>query len=101
MILEVAILNIFPEKTVEFEASFKISQSIISSMSGYRGHQLQKCLETDGRYILLVNWEKLEDHTIGFRESPEYQQWKNQLHHFYSPFPVVEHYTLKYEQKIQ
>ena len=46
MILEVAILNIIPEKTVEFEASFEISQSIISSMKGYRGHQLQKCLET-------------------------------------------------------
>ncbi len=101
MILEVAILNIFPDKTIEFEASFEISQSIISSMKGYRGHQLQKCLETSGRYILLVNWEKLEDHTIGFRESPEYQQWKDQLHHFYFPFPVVEHYTLKYEQKIE
>ena len=48
MILEVAILNIIPEKTVEFEASFEISQSIISSMNGYRGHQLQKCLETRG-----------------------------------------------------
>ncbi len=101
MILEVAILNIFPDKTIEFEASFEISQSIISSMKGYRGHQLQKCLETSGRYILLVNWDKLEDHTIGFRQSPEYQQWKDQLHHFYSPFPTVEHYSLKFEQKIE
>jgi heme-degrading monooxygenase HmoA len=100
MILEVAILNIFPEKTLEFEASFEISQSIISSMKGYCGHQLQRSLENQSRYILLVNWEKLEDHTVGFRESPEYQQWKNQLHHFYSPFPEVEHFTLKYEQKI-
>ena len=77
MILEVAILNIFPDKTIEFEASFEISQSIISSMKGYRGHQLQKCLETSGRYILLVKWDKLEDHIIGFRQSPEYQQWKD------------------------
>jgi heme-degrading monooxygenase HmoA len=100
MILEVAILNIFPEKTLEFEASFEISQSIISSMKGYCGHQLQRSLENQSRYILLVHWEKLEDHTVGFRESPEYQQWKNQLHHFYSPFPEVEHFTLKYEQKI-
>ena len=96
MILEVATLNVIPEKTDEFEAGFESAQEIISSMKGYIGHQLHKCLEIPNRYILLVKWEKLEDHTIGFRESPDYQQWKKLLHHYYSPFPVVEHYTLKY-----
>jgi heme-degrading monooxygenase HmoA len=97
MILEVAILNVLPEKTPEFEASFEKSAEIISSMKGWLGHQLQQCLEVPNRYILLVKWENLEDHTIGFRHSKEYQTWKNNLHHFYSPFPIVEHYYLKYE----
>jgi len=48
------------------------------------------------RYILLVNWERLEDHTEGFRGSEEYQEWKKLLHHFYDPFPTVEHYESVY-----
>ena len=94
MILEVAILDVKPDQNEEFECAFKKAQSIISSMPGYINHQLQKCLEQESRYILLVNWEKLEDHTQGFRKSPEYQSWKALLHHFYDPFPEVEHYSL-------
>ncbi|MFD1215629.1 MULTISPECIES: antibiotic biosynthesis monooxygenase family protein [Microbulbifer] len=93
MILEVAVLDVKPGLTQEFEAAFAKAQKIISSMSGYISHQLQKCLEKENRYILLVNWGKLEDHTEGFRKSPEYQEWKALLHHFYDPFPEVEHYT--------
>ena len=94
MILEVAILEVLTDKTTEFEASFKIARKIISSMDGFIGLELQKCLETTNRYLLLVRWETLEDHTIGFRKSPQYAEWKNLLHHFYSPFPTVEHYKL-------
>ncbi len=97
MILEVAILNVIPEKTAEFEASFRDSSEIISSAKGWQGHELQQCLEYPNRYILLVKWANLEDHTIGFRGSPAYVEWKKNLHHYYSPFPVVEHYCLKYE----
>ena len=93
MILEVAILNVIPGRDAEFEAVFRSAQRIISSMRGYRSHELRRCLEAGNRYILLVNWDKLEDHTIGFRGSPGYQKWKQMLHHFYDPFPVVEHYT--------
>lgn len=92
MILEAAILDVVPEKTQAFEASFLLAQEIISSRKGYLGHQLQKCMETPNRYLLLVEWESLEDHTIGFRQSEEYQQWKQLLHHYYDPFPQVEHY---------
>jgi heme-degrading monooxygenase HmoA len=92
MILEVAILDIKPEQETEFKSAFEKAQSIISGKNGYVSHQLQRCIETPGRYILLVNWESLDDHTIGFRESPEYQQWRALLHHFYDPFPTVEHY---------
>ncbi len=93
MILEVAILNIKEGLLADFETNFKTAEAIISSMKGYISHQLKKCIEEDNKYILLVNWEKLEDHEIGFRKSEAYQEWKSLLHHFYDPFPVVEHYV--------
>lgn len=91
-ILEIAHLDVKPNETVAFESAFAEAQCIIASMPGYRWHQLQRCIENDHRYVLLVSWERLEDHTEGFRSSAEYQQWKSLLHHFYDPFPVVEHY---------
>ncbi len=92
MILEVAILNVKSGLSAEFEVNFKKAEGIISSMKGYISHQLKKCIEEADKYILLVNWETLEDHEIGFRQSEEYQEWKALLHHFYEPFPIVEHY---------
>lgn len=94
MILEVAILDVKPGLQKDFEESFIEAQKIISQCEGYLSHQLQFCLEKSNRYILLVNWRTLEDHTEGFRESEEYQQWKELLHHFYDPFPEVEHYRV-------
>ena len=85
-------LNIKPNTNREFEASFQQAELIITEMPGYISHSLQKCLEVDNQYLLLVCWENLEDHTIGFRQSKQYQTWKKLLHHFYDPFPIVEHY---------
>lgn len=62
-------------------------------MKGYKEHELQKCLEEDNKYLLLVRWETVEDHTIGFRESNQYIEWKALLHHYYDPFPTVEHFV--------
>lgn len=92
MILEVAILNITPDKNMDFEAAFAKAAPIIQSMKGYISHELQHCIENKNRYILLVRWETLDDHVVGFRQSVKYQEWKELLHHFYEPFPVVEHY---------
>lgn len=92
MILEVAILDVKPGQEAAFEKAFGQAQSIISAMQGYVSHQLQRCLEKPSRYILLVNWETLAAHTEGFRGSAEYLEWKALLHHFYDPFPAVEHY---------
>jgi heme-degrading monooxygenase HmoA len=92
MILEVAVLDVISGKESAFEGAFKQASSIISEMHGYVSHQIRRCLERPNRYILLVEWETLEDHTVGFRGSPEYQRWKELLHHFYDPFPTVEHY---------
>lgn len=96
MILEAAILNVKPEQSTEFEAAFAEASPLIASMRGYIRHELQRCLETADRYLLLVWWETLEDHTVGFRQSAEYQAWRKLLHHFYEPFPIVEHYTKTY-----
>ncbi|TWO33396.1 antibiotic biosynthesis monooxygenase [Seonamhaeicola sediminis] len=92
MILEVAILNIKEGLSENFEGDFKKAEPIISSMKGYISHKLKKCVEQNDKYILLVNWKTIEDHEIGFRQSKEYQEWKALLHHYYDPFPIVEHY---------
>jgi heme-degrading monooxygenase HmoA len=93
MILEVATLNMKPGKELEFEETFHQAQKIISSMDGYVSHNLHKCIENSHRYILLVKWGKIEDHIEGFRKSKQYLEWSEMLHHFYDPFPIVEHYT--------
>jgi thioesterase domain-containing protein len=64
----------------------------VRSFVAIANNVLQKCIEIRDRYLLLVYWNTLEDHTIGFRQSEQYQTWKQLLHHFYEPFPVVEHY---------
>jgi heme-degrading monooxygenase HmoA len=92
-VLEVAILDVRPGQSSEFESAFGRAEAIIASAKGHISHELRRCLETPDRYILLVRWESLEDHTEGFRGSLQYQEWKRRLHHYYDPFPKVEHYA--------
>ena len=92
MILEIAILSIKKGLSNDFENAFAQAESLISRQVGYLSHELKKCVEQNDKYLLQVRWERIEDHTIGFRRSEEYQQWKRILHHFYDPFPIVEHY---------
>jgi heme-degrading monooxygenase HmoA len=92
MILEAAQLQVRPGQSEAFEAAFPEAQAIISSMPGYRSHELQRCVEREGHYLLLVQWDSVKDHEEGFRKSPQYQQWRKLLHHFYDPFPTVLHY---------
>jgi heme-degrading monooxygenase HmoA len=91
-ILELAVLNVRAGSGADFESAFAMAASIISASPGYISHELRRCVETRDRYLLLVRWRSLEDHTVGFRGSPAYQDWKALLHHFYDPFPMVEHY---------
>ncbi|WP_059173378.1 antibiotic biosynthesis monooxygenase [Bacillus sp. FJAT-27445] len=94
MIVEAVMLQVKRGMESEYEEAFRRASKIISSMKGYISHELQRCLETQGKYLLLVQWETLEDHTVGFRHSSEYQEWKKELHHFYDPFPTVEHFEM-------
>ncbi len=92
MITEIAFLKIRPGHSAEFENAFTEAQPIIESMNGYIQHELQQCQEENDKYLLVVRWKTVEDHTIGFIQSEGYIKWKKLLHHFYDPLPVVEHY---------
>jgi heme-degrading monooxygenase HmoA len=92
VILESAVLDVKRGEEKAFESAFAQARRIISASPGYLSHELQRCIEKPNRYLLLVRWRTLEDHTTGFRQSAPYQEWKALLHHFYDPFPTVEHY---------
>lgn len=93
MILEHALLPVLPGREEEFEAAIAQAKPLIASMKGFRGLTLSRCLERQSTYLLLVEWETLEDHTEGFRGSPEYLQWRALLHRFYDQMPDVEHFN--------
>lgn len=91
MILEVAQLYVKPGQEETFEAAMREAQHIIMKAKGYRSHTLHRCVETPSKYVLLVQWETVDNHMIDFRQSADYQEWKQRLHRFYDSF-VVEHY---------
>ena len=92
MILEVAVLDVRPGEGENFEDDFRKAQALVAQMDGYQKHELRRCVEDGNRYLLLIWWDTLEAHTEGFRGSPQYERWRELLHHYYDPFPVVEHY---------
>ena len=97
MILELATIDIKPGTNIEFEQHLEKAQSVISKAGGYIGHQFQKCIEQDNRYVLLIRWETLEDHTKGFRESELFKEWRALIGPFFETPPFVQHYELKFE----
>ncbi len=92
MIIEHALLPVDPSRADEFEKAFATARSIIAVSPGFRRLSLSRGIEQPSSYLLLVEWDTLEDHTEGFRGSPGYQEWRALLHHFYDPFPTVEHF---------
>jgi heme-degrading monooxygenase HmoA len=93
VILEVAILDVRPGQSEAFERDFAEARSLVAAIEGYQRHELRRCVEERDRYLLLVWWDTLEAHTEGFRGSPQYARWRELLHHYYDPFPTVEHYA--------
>jgi heme-degrading monooxygenase HmoA len=92
VILEHAILNVRPGESPAFLLALEQALPLISATPGFIGLEVRPCLETPDRFVLLVQWETLEAHTVDFRGSDRYQQWSSLLHHFYDPLPLVEHY---------
>ncbi len=92
MIVEHALLTVKPGEGGDFEAAFSQAKAIIAASPGFGGLTLSRCIERPGTYLLLVEWDRLGDHTEGFRGSPRFQEWRRLLHHFYDPAPIVEHF---------
>ena len=86
-VIEHAVLPVKPGREAEFETAFAEAKSIIAGMPGFRGLTLSRGVEHPETYLLLVRWDTVDDHEVGFRGSPEYQQWRALLHEFYEPFP--------------
>lgn len=92
MITEHALLDVVGGCEGDFVASMERAKAIIAASPGFVSLRVERCVERPNRFLLLVEWERLEDHTEGFRGSPAYEGWRSALHHFYEPFPVVEHF---------
>ena len=93
MILEHAVLPVVPGREAAFEAAFAEAKPVIAGMPGFVDLRLSRSIETPNEYLLLVHWESVEAHEVGFRASTQYEQWRELLHRFYEPFPVVEHFA--------
>ena len=97
MILEAAVLMVREGEGAAFEAAMVKPAPVIAASPGYLSHELQRCVETPGRYLLLVSWESLEAHTVGFRESAAFAEWRAIVGPFFAAPPVVEHYETALE----
>jgi heme-degrading monooxygenase HmoA len=92
MIVELALLSIRPGTESQFEAVFAKAIRVLASASGCLSHELRRSIEAPNRYALTVHWRTLEDHTVGFRGSPAFTQWREQVGPFFDSPPVVEHF---------
>lgn len=92
MIIEHVHLNIKQNQSQAFELAFHKAKAIIYPMDGLNAVQLIKHVEDDHRYIMMIFWDRIEDHTEGFRQSAAYQEWNALLHPFYEAIPKVEYY---------
>ena len=95
MILELADFSIQPGQNAAFEKAVQRGlQSVIAHAKGFEGFKLNHCLENPQRYILQIFWTTLEDHTVGFRGSPAFAEWRAIVGPFFASTPVVEHFDL-------
>jgi heme-degrading monooxygenase HmoA len=93
-VTEHALLNVIPGQEEEFLATMERAKALIAASPGFRGLRVKRGVESPSTFLLLVEWESLEAHTEGFRGSAAYEEWRALLHHFYDPFPVVEHFEV-------
>jgi heme-degrading monooxygenase HmoA len=95
MILEQADITIAPGRQAEFDAAIARGiATVISKAKGFRGARVHKGIESPERYLLLIQWETLENHTVDFRESAAFQEWRAIVGPFFAKPPVVEHFSL-------
>jgi len=95
MILEIADIRIHPEQQAEFDAAIQRGLAeVIRHAKGFKGFKINHGIESPDRYVLMIYWETLENHTVDFRESPAFLQWRAIVGPFFAQPPVVEHFNL-------
>lgn len=95
MILEIADIRITPGQQAQFEAAIlRGLTEVISNAKGFRGHKVNRCVETPERYVLMIYWETLEDHTVEFRGGPLFTRWRQIVGPYFAQPPLVEHFEL-------
>jgi heme-degrading monooxygenase HmoA len=95
VILEIADIRIHPSQQAGFEEAVQRGiATVISKAQGYKGYKVNKGVESPERYVLMIFWETLEDHTVGFREGPLFPAWRAIVGPFFAAPPQVEHFTL-------
>ena len=92
MITEVALLNVKLGQSAEFTDAMRAAYPIIAQQKGFQSMEVLPAIEREDQFLLLVRWNDIESHKIGFRDSEDYQKWRELLHHFYDPMPRVEYY---------
>ena len=95
MILELADIRIHPGQNAAFEEAIARGlQTVIPNVKGFQGYKVNRGIENTERYILQIFWDTLEDHTVGFRQSPAFADWRAIVGPFFAVPPVVEHFEL-------
>jgi heme-degrading monooxygenase HmoA len=95
MILEVADIRIRPGTQAQFDVAIQTGvRDVLSKTRGFRGFKVNKGIESPDRYLLMVFWESLENHTVDFRGSPAFAQWRSIVGTYFASAPQVEHFTL-------
>ncbi|MBL8327213.1 MAG: antibiotic biosynthesis monooxygenase [Rubrivivax sp.] len=95
MILEIADIRIAPGRQAEFDEAIQRGlATVISQARGYRGFKVNRGIESPERYVLMIFWETLEDHTVHFRGGPLFPAWRAIVGPFFASPPVVEHFEL-------
>lgn len=95
MILELADIRIHPGQNAAFEEAIQRGlRTVIGGAEGFQGYKVNKGIESPERYILQIFWDSLEDHTVGFRQSDAFTQWRAIVGPFFAGPPVVEHFDL-------
>jgi heme-degrading monooxygenase HmoA len=95
MILEIADIRIAAGRNAEFDAAIERGlETVASRAAGYRAHRVVKGIESADRYVLMIWWDTVEDHTVGFRGSPLFAEWRAIVGPFFAAPPSVEHFSL-------
>lgn len=92
MIVEHGLLHVVPGREEEFEAALAEAKLLVAAAPGFRSLRVSRGVESPSTYLLLVEWERLEDHTEGFRGSPAFTEWRRLVGDFWEPKPTVEHF---------